>query len=165
MLLIECVHECTEWPTDQCNINHLARHECQRLIIPFVFTEIPLLYALIHFVIVASSIAVQGSGVTAPLSELNDVFDPTGDAQQAFMNMVTNYPNFVAEEWIHTLSWDLFVGRYIWLDGLKRGILTAPAVLFADLIGPPGLLIYFITCLLSGKPILDKTEKEELENL
>lgn len=63
------------------------------------FAEIPLAYALIHFFIVTSSIATEGSGVTAPLSEFNDVFDPSGDSQQAFMGMVTNYPNFVAEEW------------------------------------------------------------------
>ena len=54
-------------------------------------------YAIIHFFIVASSIAMQGSEVTAPLSEFNDVFDPAGDSQQAFMGMVTKYPNFVAE--------------------------------------------------------------------
>eukprot|EP00977_Amphora_coffeiformis_P010696 scaffold2510_cov169-Amphora_coffeaeformis.AAC.47 len=61
--------------------------------------EIPLAYALLHFFIVASSIATEGSGVTAPLSEFNNVFDPSGDSQNAFMGMVTNYPNFVAEEW------------------------------------------------------------------
>lgn len=56
-------------------------------------------YALIHFFIVASSIATQGSGVTAPLAEFNDVFDPAKDSQLAFMGMITKYPNFVAEEW------------------------------------------------------------------
>ena len=61
--------------------------------------EIPLAYAFLHFFIVASSIATEGSGVTAPLSEFNNVFDPNGDSQNAFMKMVTNYPNFVAEEW------------------------------------------------------------------
>lgn len=43
----------------------------------------------------ASSIVQPGA--TAPLLEFNDVFDPSGDPQAAFMNMVTNYPNFVAE--------------------------------------------------------------------
>ena len=57
------------------------------------------------------------------------------------------------------------MGRYVWLDGLKRGIFTAPAVLFCNLIGPPGLLIHFITCILTGKPIFDPREKEEIENL
>jgi len=127
--------------------------------------EVPLLCCLVHFLIVSSSIDQQGSGVTAPLSEFNNVFDPSGDPQQAFMGMVTKYPNFVAEEWSHVLTWDLFVGRWIWLDGLRRGIFTAPAVLFANLIGPPGLLIHWITCTLSGKEILESSEKQEIENL
>lgn len=94
---------------------------------------------------------------------LNDVFDPSLDNQSVFVEMVTNYPDFVAEEWSHVLTWDLFVGRYIWLDGLKRGIVTTPAVLFANLIGPPGLLIYWITCIVSGKPIVDRSDLEFLE--
>jgi Domain of unknown function (DUF4281) len=112
---------------------------------------------------VLTSIAQQGQGVTAPLSEFNDVFDPFGDPQKAFIGMVSNYPNFVAEEWSHVLTWDLFVGRYIWLDGLKRNIFTVPAVLFCNLIGPPGLLIHWLTCSLSGKPILDANEAIEVE--
>ena len=99
-----------------------------------------------------------GSEATAPIEEFNAVFDPFGDPQNAFMGMTSSYPNFVAEEWSHVLTWDLFVGRYIWLDGLKRGIFTAPAVLFCNLIGPPGLLIYFLTCTLMGKPIVDPSE-------
>ena len=68
------------------------------LSLPLCPPEIPLAYALIHFFIVAASIATEGSGVTAPLSEFNNVFDPAGDSQQAFMGMVSNYPNFTAEE-------------------------------------------------------------------
>jgi len=125
--------------------------------------EIPLLCCLIHFFIVVASIVVGGEEATAPLAEFNQVFDPVGDPQKAFMGMTTNYPNFVAEEWSHVLTWDLFVGRYIWLDGLKRGIFTAPAVLFCNLIGPPGLLIHWLACTISGKPIFDRVELETLE--
>lgn len=32
------------------------------------------------------------------------------------------YPNFVSEEWSHVLTWDLFVGRFIWLDGIERKV-------------------------------------------
>lgn len=102
---------------------------------------------------------------TAPLAEFNNVFDPAGDPQKAFMGMVSNYPNFVAEEWSHVLTWDLFVGRFVWLDGLRRGIFTGPAVLFCNLIGPPGLLIHWLTCTLSGKPVFEPSEKEEIEAL
>ena len=116
---------------------------------------------MVHFLIVSASIVQPGA--TAPLAEFNDVFDPNGDPQKAFMSMVTNYPNFVAEEWSHVLTWDLFVGRWIWLDGLKRGIFTAHSVLFCNLIGPPGLLMHFITALVTGKGFTENEAPESEE--
>lgn len=112
-------------------------------------TDVVIFFALLHFFIVGTSIGEPDA--TAPLIEFNDVFDPSKDTQAAFMNMVTNYPNFVAEEWPHVLTWDLFVGRWVWLDGLQRGIFTRHSVLFCNLIGPPGLLLHWITCLITGK--------------
>ena len=76
------------------------------------------------------------------------------------MNMVTNYPNFVSEEWSHVLTWDLFVGRWVWLDGLKRGIFTSHSVLFCNLIGPPGLLMHWITSLVVGKGFVGNQVEE-----
>ena len=72
------------------------------------------------------------------------------------------YPNFVSEEWSHVLTWDLFVGRWIWMDGLRRGIFTSHSVLLCNLIGPPGLLLHWITCFLIGKglPNSDWTNEE-----
>jgi hypothetical protein len=64
--------------------------------------DIVIFFALVHFFIVAASVAQPDS--TAPLLEFNDVFDPNGDPQKAFMNMVTNYPNFVSEEWSVSLK-------------------------------------------------------------
>lgn len=90
--------------------------------------------------------------------EFNDVFDPSGDPQKAMMGMM-KYPNFVSEEWSHVLTWDLFVGRYVWLDGLKRNIITWHSVTLCNLIGPPGLLLHAITCLVTGKGL---TENEAL---
>mmetsp|Transcript_21758 Transcript_21758/g.53954 ORF Transcript_21758/g.53954 Transcript_21758/m.53954 type:complete len:234 (+) Transcript_21758:111-812(+) len=123
--------------------------------------DVVIFFALLHFFIVSASIAQPDS--TAPLLEFNDVFDPAKDSQAAFMNMVTNYPNFVAEEWPHVLTWDLFVGRYIWLDGLKRGIFTSHSVLFSNLIGPPGLLLHWVTCLVTGKGFGGENEALEEE--
>ncbi|KAG7355819.1 protein of unknown function DUF4281 containing protein [Nitzschia inconspicua] len=123
--------------------------------------DVVIFFALLHFFIVATSIVQPDS--TAPLLEFNNVFDPSKDSQAAFMNMVTNYPNFVAEEWPHVLTWDLFVGRWIWLDGLKRGIFTSHSVLFSNLIGPPGLLLHWITCIVTGKG-LGRNEALEIED-
>jgi Domain of unknown function (DUF4281) len=113
------------------------------------------------FIVVASVLASQSDGATAPLTEFNDVFNPLGDPQEAFIGMTSKYPNFVAEEWSHVLAWDLFVGRYIWLDGLKRNIFTGISVLFCNLIGPPGLLIHWVTCTLSGKPFSERESSIE----
>lgn len=103
--------------------------------------------------------ATQENG-TAPLVEFNDVFDPSGNPQEAMINMM-RYPNFVSEEWSHVLTWDLFVGRWIWLDGLKRGIFTSHSVLFCNLIGPPGFLMHCATCLLTGKGIVGNEVPED----
>lgn len=109
--------------------------------------EIITLFCLVHFFIVTASIA-QPAG-TAPMAEFADVFDPAGDPQKAMVGMM-QYPNFVSEEWSHVLTWDLFVGRWIWLDGLKRGIFTSHSVLLCNLIGPPGLLLHWLTCVFTG---------------
>ena len=55
------------------------------------------------------------------------------------------YKNFAAEEWTHELVWDLFVGRWIWLEGRRRNIFTSHSVLLTNLIGPPGLLLHVLT--------------------
>lgn len=47
--------------------------------------------------------------------------------------------------WVHFLTFDLFVGRWAWLDSRERGIspwLTSPALFFILMFGPLGLLIY-----------------------
>ena len=50
------------------------------------------------------------------------------------------------------LIWDLFVGRAVWLDAKARDVApAAPALLLTNFIGPPGLLLYVLTCLLTGK--------------
>jgi hypothetical protein len=47
--------------------------------------------------------------------------------------------------WIHFLAFDLFVGRWIYLDGRRRGVhplLMAPALLLTFMLGPLGYLAY-----------------------
>jgi Domain of unknown function (DUF4281) len=117
----------------------------------FYSLEIVTLCALIHFFIVVASIVQPGG--SAPLAEFADVFDPLGDPQKGMVGMM-QYPNFVSEEWSHVLTWDLFVGRWIWLDGLKREIFTCHSVLLCNLIGPPGLLLHWATCIVTGKGIV-----------
>mmetsp|Transcript_27313 Transcript_27313/g.40373 ORF Transcript_27313/g.40373 Transcript_27313/m.40373 type:complete len:243 (+) Transcript_27313:75-803(+) len=124
-------------------------------------TQAPIIaFSLVHLFIVIAS-ASQKDG-TAPIAEFNDVFDPSGNPQLAMVNMM-RYPNFVSEEWSHVLTWDLFVGRMVWLDGIKRGIFTGHSVLFCNLIGPPGYLIHCATCLLTGKGLVGNEVPEDDE--
>mmetsp|Transcript_40555 Transcript_40555/g.53380 ORF Transcript_40555/g.53380 Transcript_40555/m.53380 type:complete len:555 (+) Transcript_40555:182-1846(+) len=105
--------------------------------------------ALLHFFIVVVSTSLE-EDVVASLSQLNQVFNPAGNPFEAMQKMVQN-EGFLAEEWPHVLTWDFFVGRWIWIDGLNRGVFTSHSVLFANLIGPPGFLLHVITSVLSGK--------------
>jgi hypothetical protein len=98
---------------------------------------------------------------TAPLVEFADVFNPDGNPQGAMVHMMM-YPNFVSEKWSHVLTWDLLIGRWIWLDRLRRNIFTSHSVLLANLIGPPGLLLHFATCAITGKEILLGNEMNEI---
>jgi len=120
------------------------------------------LLSLVHLAIVVIS-ATQTDG-TAPIGEFAQVFDAAGfpfaDGPQRAMMGMMRYQNFVSEEWPHVLIWDLFVGRAIWLDGLKRDVFTPHSVLLTNLIGPPGLLLHCLTCLVTGKG-LPPTEQEE----
>lgn len=108
------------------------------------------LFSLVHLFIVVASIGQEGG--TAPMLEFQGVFDasPTADPQGAMVGMM-RYPNFVTEEWSHVLTWDIFVGRFIWADGLRRGVPIRASVLLTNLIGPPGLLLHLATCVLTGK--------------
>ena len=110
---------------------------------------------------------VDGVGFTQPgaleeAAKFGAVFDPSippwswADGSVTgplvgFQSMLEN-PNFVTEEWAHVLAWDLFVGRWMWLDATARGVpLLGPSLLLTNFTGPPGLIQYFIVCVLSGK--------------
>jgi len=116
--------------------------------------------ALVHLTIVA--VAAAQEGALGQVLIFQEVFDPAL-SQLSGMQKLFAIPNFVAEEWPHVLIWDLFVGRQIWIDGLERGINTRLSLAFCNFIGPPGLLIYVATCLLSGKGLPSMGYKEEDE--
>ena len=112
------------------------------------------LLAVAHSLVVYLS--TQGTpDVTAPLDLFNKLFDAREDGLATYLEL-GSYKNFAAEEWTHVLIWDLFVGRWIWLDGIKRGIFTSHSVLMTNLIGPPGLLLHLLTCLALGKGAPDE---------
>jgi len=122
---------------------------------------------IVPLVCAAAHATVDGVGFASPgaleeAATFARVFDPsigpdrwlsadvTGPFE-AFNEMLEN-PNFVGEEWTHVLTWDLFVGRFVYLDALARGVPNLRAsLLFINFTGPPGLLLYAATCVISGK--------------
>lgn len=103
--------------------------------------------ALFHLFIVVQSAGKPPEAGTAPLELFNNLFNPAIVAERGLDVYVElgAYPNFAAEEWTHELVWDLFVGRWIWLEGRRRQIFTSHSVLLTNLIGPPGLLLHVLT--------------------
>jgi Domain of unknown function (DUF4281) len=56
-------------------------------------------------------------------------------------------PAAAAIGWIHFLAFDLFVGRWIYLDSRERQIsawLVSPAIFFTLMFGPFGFLLYML---------------------
>src|SRR5712691_11894438 len=56
--------------------------------------------------------------------------------------------------WIHFLAFDLFVGRWIYLDSQERRMsawVTAPALFLTLMLGPMGFLLYLIIRSLSAR--------------
>ncbi len=47
--------------------------------------------------------------------------------------------------WVHFLVMDLFVGRYIYLEGQDKGIVTIHSLILGLFFGPIGLLSHLIT--------------------
>jgi Domain of unknown function (DUF4281) len=57
--------------------------------------------------------------------------------------------------WAHLLAFDLFTGRWIYLDARDRGLprwVTAPALVLTFLAGPVGLLLHLLTRGLGADP-------------
>ncbi|MBW4669982.1 MAG: DUF4281 domain-containing protein [Cyanomargarita calcarea GSE-NOS-MK-12-04C] len=57
--------------------------------------------------------------------------------------------NAAATGWIHFLVMDLFVGRYIYLEGQKTGVWTIHSLILCLFAGPMGLLSHIFTSWIS----------------
>ncbi len=63
-------------------------------------------------------------------------------------------PAGAAVGWVHFLAFDLFVGRWAYLDSPERGIsawLVSPTLFFVFMAGPLGLLLYLAVRWLSQR--------------
>jgi Domain of unknown function (DUF4281) len=74
------------------------------------------------------------------------------ESAQALANpKLADIARFFADEgaaavgWVHFLVMDLFVGRYIYLEGQNNGIVTIHSLILCLFFGPIGLLSHLIT--------------------
>ncbi|MDF5724091.1 MAG: ABA4-like family protein [Rhizonema sp. PD37] len=81
------------------------------------------------------------------------VISITPENAQALSNpQLADIAKFFSDEkaavtgWIHFLVMDLFVGRYIYLQGQKTGIWTIHSLALSLFAGPLGLLSHILTC-------------------
>ncbi|WP_430783496.1 ABA4-like family protein [Actinoplanes sp. G11-F43] len=71
------------------------------------------------------------------------VTSPTLDGVQALLGT----PEGAAAGWAHMIAFDLFAGRWSYLDSRERGVpalLMAPVLLLTILLGPLGLAAYLV---------------------
>ncbi|MGD1874376.1 MAG: ABA4-like family protein [Mastigocoleus sp.] len=92
----------------------------------------------------------------------------TPENAQALSNpQLTDIARFFGDEataatgWIHFLVMDLFVGRYIYLEGQKTGTWTVHSIALCLFAGPMGLLSHIITYWLTQK-FLPSTQGDSL---
>jgi Domain of unknown function (DUF4281) len=74
------------------------------------------------------------------------------ESAQALANpKLADIARFFADEgaaavgWVHFLVMDLFVGRYIYLEGQDKGIITTHSLILGLFFGPLGLMSHLIT--------------------
>lgn len=82
----------------------------------------------------------------------------TSESAQALANpRLADIARFFAEDraaatgWVHFLVMDLFVGRWIYLEGQRTGIWTIHSIALCLFAGPLGLLSHILTAWVSQK--------------
>jgi hypothetical protein len=102
----------------------------QRIIVsPWIAAPAALLYALLIVPMMAAALPALMNPELANISSL------------------LGTPEGATVGWIHFLAFDLFVGRWVYLDGRRLGLsawLVSPILLAVLMFGPLGLLIYLV---------------------
>lgn len=81
----------------------------------------------------------------AVLPEFGTVVAAVGNPQLAGVTALLGTPIGAAAGWAHFIAFDLFVGRWCYLDARERGIhplVMAPVLVLTILLAPLGLLAY-----------------------
>ncbi|MGC5053137.1 ABA4-like family protein [Micromonospora sp. DT48] len=94
--------------------------------------------------IVAPAAVIYAILVLPALGEvLPAVASPTLDGVRELLGSADG----AAAGWAHMIAFDLFVGRWAWLDGRRRAVpplVMAPVLVLTILLGPLGLVAYLV---------------------
>lgn len=93
----------------------------------------------------------------AVLPDLATVFPAVASPTAAGVAALLATPAGVAAGWAHFIAFDLFVGRWCYLDARERGVhplVMAPVLLLTILLGPLGLLAYLAVRATVSRPEL-----------
>ena len=94
--------------------------------------------------IVAPPVLIYAALVLPALGDvLPAVASPTLESVRGLLGTDTG----AAAGWAHFIAFDLFVGRWIWLDSRRRAVpalVMAPVLLLTIMLGPLGLAVYLL---------------------
>ncbi|MGB1249708.1 MAG: ABA4-like family protein [Candidatus Promineifilaceae bacterium] len=105
---------------------------------PWIVAPVALIYAVL--------VIPQAGGLLGSLA------NPTLEG----ISSVIGTPGGATIGWAHFLAFDLFVGRWVYLDSRARGIsawLTGPALFFVLMLGPMGFLAYLVVRVFSAEKL------------
>ena len=97
------------------------------------------------------------------LPRLAEVFLAVSSPTLAGIATLLSTPAGATIAWAHFLAFDLFVGRWIYLDGRERGIsalLMAPVLFLTLMLGPLGFLLYLVLRGMAARPFSGRTAPE-----
>jgi len=97
--------------------------------------------ALIYVVVIAQTLMQLGPGLFSAFGSLAGVMGLLSSPQGALAG------------WAHFLAFDLFTGRWAYLDAIERkmpALLMVPVLFMIFMLGPVGLLLYLLLRLIFG---------------
>jgi len=83
------------------------------------------------------------------LPRLGEIWPAVSQPTLSGVAALLGSPEGATIAWIHFLAFDLFVGRWIYLDSQERRVsvwLMAPVLFLTLMLGPAGFLLYLVLC-------------------
>jgi hypothetical protein len=123
---------------------------CSFLVIPFWLLMILVprwqwTKRIVHSPLVSAAAAALYAALVLP--RLGEIWPAVSRPTLSGVAALLGSPAGATIAWVHFLAFDLFVGRWIYLDSQDRQIsawLMAPVLLLTLMLGPAGFLLYLI---------------------